>query len=287
VDIDERMRALRAYATHAFTATGAVFAFLALIAAVESRWAEMFGWLVVAFIVDGVDGALARRTDVVTNAPIIDGSLLDLVIDFLTYVFIPVFALLRAGLLQGVPGFTAALVMVFASSLYFADTRMKTPDKSFSGFPAAWNMFALVAFATDLSAGVMLPVVAVLTVAMFVPVKFVHPVRTERWRIVSLPLAVAWTVVAGWAALSDFAIPAWAGAVLLVASLHLATAGAVQQLLEGGAAGDSSGRPRWRGHAAGRVRARASRLAGSARRPSDGRRRRLSVPRRWVGTRRR
>ncbi len=232
LDVDARLRALRAYATHAFTATGAVFAFLALLAAVESRWAEMFGWLVVAFIVDGVDGALARRTDVVNNAPIIDGSLLDLVIDFLTYVFIPVFALLRAGLLDGVTGLVAASVVVFASSLYFADTRMKTPDKSFSGFPAAWNMFALIVFTTELPSRVMLPVVAVLTVAMFVQVKFVHPVRTVRWRPVSLPVAVAWTLVAGWAALSDFAVPAWAAAVLLVTSLYLATAGALQQLLD-------------------------------------------------------
>jgi phosphatidylcholine synthase len=76
-------------------------------------------------------------------------------------------------------------MIVFASALYFADTRMKTPDKSFSGFPACWNMFALVAFATQLRAGIMLIVVTVLTVAMFVPVKFVHPVRTVRWRPVS------------------------------------------------------------------------------------------------------
>jgi len=237
-----RVEAVRAYATHAFTATGAVFAFLALLAAVESRWAEMFGWLVAAFVVDGVDGALARRTDVVTHAPIIDGALLDLVIDFLTYVFIPVFALLRAGLLKGAPGLVAALVVVFASSLYFADTRMKTPDKSFSGFPAAWNMFALVVFTTELSSRVMLPVVAVLTVAMFVQVKFVHPVRTVRWRAISLPMAVVWTTVAAWAAWSDFAVPRWAGLALLTSSLYLATAGAVQQVLDGRAASRAAAR---------------------------------------------
>lgn len=232
MDIDARMRVLRAYATHAFTATGAVFAFLALLAAVESRWAEMFGWLLVAFVVDGVDGALARRTDVVSNAPIIDGVLLDLVIDFLTYVFIPLFALLRAGRLDGMAGLVTALIVVFASALYFADTRMKTADSSFSGFPAAWNMLALVVFATDLSPRIMIPVAAVLTLAMFVEVKFIHPVRTERWRPLSLPVAVVWTGVAGWAALSDFAIPGWAEVVLLAASVHLAGAGAVQQLLD-------------------------------------------------------
>jgi phosphatidylcholine synthase len=232
MDLDARLRALRAYGTHAFTATGAIFAFLALLAAVESRWAEMFGWLIVAFIVDGVDGALARRTDVVNNAPIIDGSLLDLIIDFLTYVFIPVFALYRAGLLEGTAGLVAAYVVVFASSLYFADTRMKTPDKSFSGFPATWNMLALVAFATELPSRVMLPVVAVLTVAMFVRVKFIHPVRTERWRPMSLPVAVTWTLIAGWAAMSEFVIPGWAGTLLLASSVYLASAGAVQQLLD-------------------------------------------------------
>lgn len=198
MDVDARLRALRAYATHAFTATGAVFAFLALLAAVESRWSEMFGWLLVAFVVDGVDGALARRTDVVTHAPIIDGSLLDLVIDFLTYVFIPVFALVRAGLLDG----------------------------------AAGRVTALVVFATELSSTVMVPVAALLTLAMFVEVKFIHPVRTARWRRVSLPVAVAWTAVAGWAALSDFATPRWAAVVLLASSLYLALAGAAQQLLD-------------------------------------------------------
>ena len=227
-----RVEAVRAYATHAFTATGAVFALLALLAAADSRWAEMFGWLVVAFVVDGVDGALARRTDVVTNAPIIDGVLLDLVIDFLTYVFVPAFALLRSGLLEGNIGFAAAVMMVFASALYFADTRMKTPDKSFSGFPAAWNMLALVAFVTTPRPAVIVSIVAVLTFGMFLSVKFVHPVRTRRWRPLSLPVAIVWTGLAAWAAASEFSLPTWATWALVITSVHLGGAGALQQIIE-------------------------------------------------------
>jgi len=226
-----RADAVRAYAAHAFTASGAVFALLALLAALDGAWSELFVWLVIAFVIDGVDGALARRTDVVTHAPIIDGVLLDLVIDFLTYVVIPVVALLRAGLLDEVLGLVTAVVMVFASALYFADTRMKTPDRSFSGFPAAWNMIALVVFVTRPDPTLLLGVVVVLTVAMFLPVKFIHPVRTERWRPVSLPIAVAWTVLAGWAALADFAVPGWAELALVATSIHLGCAGALQQLL--------------------------------------------------------
>jgi len=222
---------VRAYATHAFTATGAVFALLALLAAVEERWSTMFVWLMVAFVVDGIDGPMARRYDVTEHAPIIDGALLDLVIDYLTYVFVPVFALLRAGLLAGWAGSLAAFVIVFASALYFADTRMKTPDKSFSGFPAAWNMIALVVFAIEPAPRTVLLVVTVLAFTMFLPVRFVHPVRTGRWWQVSLPIAIVWTVMAGWSAWGDFTQPEWASVLLVATSIYLGTVGAVQQLL--------------------------------------------------------
>ena len=226
-----RSVAMRAYAAHLFTASGAVFALLALLAALDARWSELFVWLVVAFVVDGVDGALARRTDVVTHAPIIDGVLLDLVIDFLTYVVIPAVALLRAGLLAGAAGMAAAVVIVFASALYFADTRMKTPDRSFSGFPAAWNMLAIVVFVARPPSTLLLVVVLLLTGTMFLPVKFIHPVRTARWRPLSLPVAVAWTMLAAWAALADFVLPGAAVVALVGTSLYLAVAGAAQQLV--------------------------------------------------------
>jgi phosphatidylcholine synthase len=223
---------MRAYAAHVFTATGAVFSMLAMLAAVDERWAAMFVWLMVAFIVDGVDGSLARRYDVTVKAPIIDGALLDLVIDYLSYVFVPAFALHRAGLLPGTSGTVALLVIAFASAIYFADTRMKTADKSFSGFPACWNMVAIVVFATQPQLWRILAVVIVLTIAMFVPVKFIHPVRTRRWRAVSLPVAIAWTALAGFAAWSDFTQATWVTQTLLVASFYLLGAGAVQQVLD-------------------------------------------------------
>lgn len=222
---------MRAYAAHLFTASGAVFALLALLSALDARWSELFVWLVVAFVVDGVDGALARRTDVVTHAPIIDGVLLDLVIDFLTYVVIPAVALLRAGLLTGVAGMAAAVIIVFASALYFADTRMKTPDRSFSGFPAAWNMLAIVVFVARPPSTLLLVVVLLLTGTMFLPVKFIHPVRTARWRPLSLPVAVGWTALAGWAALADFVLQGAAVVALVGTSVYLAVAGAAQQLV--------------------------------------------------------
>ncbi|MEM9248767.1 MAG: CDP-alcohol phosphatidyltransferase family protein, partial [Pseudomonadota bacterium] len=80
---------LRAYSVHLLTATGAVFAMLAMLEASQGDWPMMFLWLVVAFAVDGIDGPLARKFGVVEHAPEVDGALLDLIIDYLTYVFIP------------------------------------------------------------------------------------------------------------------------------------------------------------------------------------------------------
>ncbi|MEC7668870.1 MAG: CDP-alcohol phosphatidyltransferase family protein, partial [Pseudomonadota bacterium] len=77
---------MKALLVHLLTASGAVFAMLALLAAVEEEWSIMFLWLVVAFAVDGIDGPLARKYNVKTNAPRFDGVLLDLIIDYLTYV---------------------------------------------------------------------------------------------------------------------------------------------------------------------------------------------------------
>ncbi|MBW4707613.1 CDP-alcohol phosphatidyltransferase family protein [Roseobacter sp. YSTF-M11] len=222
---------LRALGVHLLTATGAVFAMLAMLAAVDAKWDLMFLWLVVAFFVDGIDGPLARHYHVKANAPEFDGVLLDLIIDYLTYVFIPAFALFKSGLMDGWTGWFAIIVITFTSALYFADTRMKTKDNSFSGFPGCWNMLVLVIFALQPNFWVSLSMVTVLAIAMFVPLKFVHPVRTERWRVVTLPMALAWTFFAGWAAWVDFHPQSWAHWGLVTTSIYLVLAGIAQQLI--------------------------------------------------------
>ena len=204
---------------------------LSMLAAVDGKWSLMFLWLVVAFFVDGFDGPLARKYHVKKYAPEFDGVLLDLIIDYLTYVFIPAFALFKSGLMDGWTGWFAIIVITFASAMYFADTRMKTKDNSFSGFPGCWNMVVLVIFALEPSFWVNFVIVASLAVAMFLPLKFIHPVRTERWRWLSLPMALAWTFFAGWAAWVDFHPESWAHWGLVVTSLYLLFAGIAQQLI--------------------------------------------------------
>ncbi|WP_213684584.1 CDP-alcohol phosphatidyltransferase family protein [Roseicyclus sp.] len=222
---------IRAYSVHLFTALGASLAMLALLEAAQQDWAMMTIWLTVAFVVDGIDGPLARRYAVTENAPIIDGVLLDLIVDFLTYVMIPAYALYGSGLLPGWSGWIVVLLIPFASALYFSDTRMKTEDKSFRGFPACWNMVALALLVIVPPWEVILGLVVVLCVAQFLNLKFVHPVRTARWRWLTLPVALLWTGSIALAALSGFADNPALTVVVTVCSVYLVLAGIAQQLI--------------------------------------------------------
>ncbi len=222
---------LKALSVHLLTATGAVLSMFAMLAAVEGKWSLMFLWLVVALVVDGIDGPLARKFDVKANWPTYDGVLMDLIVDYLTYVFIPAYALFKSGLLTGWTGWLAIIAIVYGSVVYFSDTRMKAKDNSFSGFPACWNMVVLVLFALKPSEWASLFIVIALTWTMFTNLKFIHPVRTERWRTVSLTMALLWVLFAGWAAWVEFSPASWAHWGLLLTSAYLALAGIAQQLI--------------------------------------------------------
>lgn len=181
-----------AWSVHLLTASGAVLALLALNATAQHRWAEAMLWLFAALAVDGIDGTLARAARVKQVAPRIDGDVLDLVIDFLNYVFVPTIFMLEARLLPG--GLALALAaLIIVSSLYvFARRDMKTEDGYFRGFPALWNIVALYLFAAGLAPAAAAGTVAVLVLLSFAPIHFVHPFRVRdygRWLPV---LALAW-----------------------------------------------------------------------------------------------
>jgi phosphatidylcholine synthase len=170
------------WAIHAFTASGAVLAFLAFLAVEGGQFRLALWWLAAALVVDGVDGPLARWAGVKERTPEIDGATLDLVVDYLTYVFVPAVLLYRAGLLPpdlALAGVTAILL----SSLYtFARTDMKTADNFFRGFPAVWNVVVFYLFVFHPDPMVSAAVVVLFAVLTFAPIHFIHPVRVTSYR---------------------------------------------------------------------------------------------------------
>ena len=175
--------AVFAWLVHLLTATGAVWALLALAAILESDWSLALLWLLIALAIDGVDGSLARWARVKTQAPRIDGEAMDLIVDYLTYVFIPTVFIWRAGLVPpALAPWLAAAIQV--SSLYLFTRRdMKSEDNYFLGFPALWNLVAFYLYVTGAGQAAGAIAVAALVALTFAPVYFVHPFRVRDYGI--------------------------------------------------------------------------------------------------------
>jgi phosphatidylcholine synthase len=189
------MNRLFAWLVHALTASGAVFAFLALLAIEQGDWRLALIWLAAALAIDTFDGTLARRAQVKTYAPRIDGDSLDLIIDYLNYVFVPAMIIWRAELVPApfAPWLVAAILI---SALYnFTRRDMKTEDNYFRGFPALWNVVAFYLFVARPGPEAGAVIVVALAALTFTSVPVVHPFRVRehgRWLPV---LASAWAAV--------------------------------------------------------------------------------------------
>jgi phosphatidylcholine synthase len=213
-----------AFCVHVFTALGAGIALLALLEAVREHWSAMFGWLGAALVVDAIDGPIARRLDVARLQPNWSGDVLDLVVDFATYVFVPAYAITASGLLLPLAAPVLGAGIAVSGALYFADRGMKSPDNHFRGFPGLWNIAALYLFLLRPPPGIASIAVMVLIALTFAPFHVVHPVRVRRLRWLTLPLIALWAVLAIVAVANDFnvGLPVTAGlcaiAVYVVAS---------------------------------------------------------------------
>ena len=198
-----RMRAA-AFSVHILTALGAGVALIAMLEAVREHWTNMFAWLGVALVIDAVDGPLARRLDVVRLQPNWSGDVLDLVVDFLTYVFVPAYAITASGLLLPLAAPILGIGIAVSGALYFADRRMKAADNHFRGFPALWNAVAFYLFLLHMPPLASTLFVAILIVLTFVPIHVLHPFRVVRLRWLTLWLLAAWAVLAVITLIYDF-----------------------------------------------------------------------------------
>ena len=220
-----------AFSVHIFTALGAGVALLALLEAVREHWAAMFAWLGAALMVDAADGPIARRLDVVRLQPNWSGDTLDLVVDFVTYVFVPAYAITASGLLLPVAAPLLGIGVVISGALYFADRRMKRDDNHFRGFPGLWNAAAFYLFLLHWPPVLSSLAIALLIVATFLPFYVLHPVRVQRFRWLTLTLMAAWAVLGLYVLIRDFEVE-WpvTSALCLIAVYVVASDGVIRLL---------------------------------------------------------
>ncbi|MBS3647369.1 phosphatidylcholine/phosphatidylserine synthase [Pseudaminobacter sp. 19-2017] len=206
----------RAFSVHLLTASGSFLAFLSLVAASEERWTAMFWWLGLALFVDGIDGPIARKLEVKEILPTWSGELLDNIIDYVTYVLIPAFALYQRGLMGEGLSFLSAAIIVVSSAIYYADTGMKTKENFFKGFPVVWNMIVFTLFVVEPGEWISFAVVVVAGIMTFMPVNFLHPVRVVRLRPINLGMTLLWCGF-GMLALLEATLAAWYNKIGLLA----------------------------------------------------------------------
>jgi phosphatidylcholine synthase len=191
----------------------------------------MFAWLGVALIIDGLDGPIARRLNVIELQPDWSGETLDLVVDFVTYVFVPAYAIAASGLLLPIAAPLLGAGIVVTSALYFADRRMKTDDNHFRGFPALWNAAAFYLFLLHPSPALGTPAIAGLIVLTFVPIHVIHPVRVTRARNFNLVLIGIWAVLAIVSVIDDFNVGLPIRVALCAIGLYVVFGDAVIRLM--------------------------------------------------------
>lgn len=187
---------LAAFGVHSFTALGAVFGFQALLETVAHRWEAAFAWLGAALLVDAIDGPLARRIGVSDKLPRFSGEQLDLIIDYLTYVLVPAFILSEAQLVPEGLGWLGASLILLSSLFHFCDHESKTSDGFFVGFPALWNIVVLYMLVLGTPAILNFAIIAALFALTFIPLKWVHPVRSVYLRSWTLPIVAIWSFAA-------------------------------------------------------------------------------------------
>jgi len=153
------------------------------------------------------------------------GDALDFVVDFVTYVFVPAYAIVASGLLPESLALAAGVIIAVVSTLYFADRQMKTEDNYFRGFPVLWNLVAFYLLLLKPPPWIGLGVILVLAGLTFVPFPFIHPVRVVRLRYLNVTLLVVWSVLALVTLERDMMPGPWVSATLCAIGIYVMGAG--------------------------------------------------------------
>jgi phosphatidylcholine synthase len=201
-----------AWSVHFFTATGAVWGFLSLLAIFEENWRMAITWIIVAMFVDGFDGMLARWFQVKEYAGGIDGGLMDNIIDYLNYVVVAALILIKApDLLPAGFELAAAASILLTSAYQFSQVDAKSDEQSFffKGFPSVWNFLVIYLMLLGLNPWVNLGLVVICNILVFVPVKYIYPSRNKRLRRLTLGLTYLYGAIGVWALLQYPSVPQW------------------------------------------------------------------------------
>jgi phosphatidylcholine synthase len=196
--MNERTRWVAAWGVHLLTASGAPAGMLALLATVRGDAVTAFWWMAYTLFVDSVDGTLARAVRVKEVLPHVDGSRLDDVVDYFTYVIVPALFIIWMNLLPPSLAVPVTALVAIASGYGFSQTAAKTADHFFTGFPSYWNVVAFYLYVLGWPLWLNAAVLTLLAINVFVPLRYIYPSRTTTLRPLTITLASIWGVAVLW-----------------------------------------------------------------------------------------
>lgn len=203
------LRSILAWGVHLFTASGAIWGLLAILAIFENNYKAMILWMVLAVLVDGFDGMLARWADVKKYADGIDGALLDNILDYLNYVLVPVIFIIKADVLPESTRLFMACLILITSAYQFTQSDAKTDDHHFKGFPSYWNVVALYMLIMNLNEWLNFAFLMLFNILVFVPVKYIYPSRNTYLKNITLWLTYLYGAVGIWGLVQYPNQPPW------------------------------------------------------------------------------
>ncbi|MBM2802769.1 MAG: CDP-diacylglycerol-choline O-phosphatidyltransferase [Deltaproteobacteria bacterium] len=184
-----------AWCVHLYTALGAVVGFITILAIDRAAIRETFFLMALAVIIDATDGTFARAARVKDRIPWFDGELLDEIVDYFNYVIVPCFFMLRANLLPGQDALWLAALPLLASAYGFCQRDAKTADYFFLGFPSYWNIVAFYLYTLKTPLWVNAFAIIALSILIFVPIKYIYPSRSPRFRLQTNVLGLLWGAI--------------------------------------------------------------------------------------------
>ena len=221
-------RIAAAWGVHLLTASGAPAGLLAILATIDGDPGRAFLWMAYTLATDAIDGTLARLVRVKDVLPFVDGSRLDDIVDYFTYVVVPAFFIVHTGLVPAGASVLVASLMLVASGYGFAQTAAKTPDNFFTGFPSYWNVVAFYLHVLGWPPAANAAVLITLAVLVFVPLRYAYPSRMTEFRLPTIALGMVWGAALTWALLhfdtAPRAVLTWSllyPAYYIAISLHL------------------------------------------------------------------
>lgn len=219
------VRKMLANGVHLFTATGAVWGFLTLLAIWDGNIKLALLYIIIAMFVDGFDGILARWFDVKTYARWIDGGLMDNIIDYLNYVVVASLLLIRVPNLmpQGLE-MVAAVSILLTSAFQFSQVEAKTDENSyfFKGFPSVWNFLVVYMMLLGLNPWINFAALVICNILIFVPVKYLYPTRNNRLKRLTLALTYLYGALGVWGLLQYPDVPSWVAPVSFIYVVYYA-----------------------------------------------------------------